>query len=403
MKKLLWVLAGFAAIGVGGWQLLRSHNPPEVSFARVRQQALVAAIPTNGKTEPLVWQDVRSEIAGVVNEVPAQEGKGVAKDAELAALGDPSLQADIQSGEARVNELKADLQTLQGGGRPAELAEIENSLSRARLDLQQEQRDADALKRLADKQAATAQDAAAAADKVRQTQLEIDGLTKRRASLVAQTDVAAAKARLDAAETALKLAHERASQALIKAPMAGVVYELDARQGEYLAVGAPIAKIGLTDRLRVRVYVDEPELGRVSEGEPVAITWDALPGKTWQGTVEQLPDRIETLGSRQVGEVACVIENPGRELPIGANVNAEIRTAQAPDALVIPKEALRRDPSGDYVLALSGNRLERRPVKTGISNVALAQVTQGLSAGELVALPGDTPQKAGDEVTPRTK
>ena len=161
--------------------------------------------------------------------------------------------------------------------------------------------------------------------------------------------------------------------------------------------------IGLAGRLRVRVYVDEPELGRVAEGEPVAITWDALPGKSWQGTVERMPSRIEALGSRQVGEVACVIANPRRELPLGANVNAEIRTAEAPDAMVIPKEALRRDSAGDYVLVLANGHIERRPVRTGIASVSLAQIAQGLSPGDLVALPADVPLKPGDLVTPVIK
>jgi len=39
----------------------------------------------------------------------------------------------------------------------------------------------------------------------------------------------------------------------------------------------------LVERLRVRVFVDEPELGRVQEGQPVTIGWDALPGRAWQG------------------------------------------------------------------------------------------------------------------------
>ena len=229
--------------------------------------------------------------------------------------------------------------------------------------------------------------------------MEIEGLNKRRASLVGQTDMAAAKARIDAAETALKLARQRAAQALIRAPIAGLVYELTARPGEYLSLGSLVANIGLAGRLRVRVYVDEPELGRVAQGESVAITWDALPGKSWQGTVERMPARIEALGSRQVGEVACVIENPRRELPLGANVNAEIRTAEAPDALVIPKEALRRDAAGDYVFALAAGHIERRPVQTGISSVSLAQISQGLAPGDLVALPADVPLKPGDAVT----
>jgi HlyD family secretion protein len=399
LKKLAVLLVLVAAAAIG-WTVLRKGRPPSVSFARVRRQPLVSSIPTNGKTEPFEWQAVRAEIAGMVDTVPVQEGQSVAAGAELAALGDPALQADIDAGEARIAELRANFLALQAGGRPAELTDIDNSLARARLDLERERREADSLDRLVEKQAATQQDAAAARDKVRQSELEIEGLGKRRASLVGQTDVAAARARMDAAETALKLARQRAAQAVIRAPIAGVVYELTARPGEYLSLGALVANIGTAGRLRVRVYVDEPELGRVVEGEPVAITWDALPGKRWQGSVERMPARIEALGSRQVGEVACVIANPQRELPLGANVNAEIRTAEAPDALAIPKEALRRDSSGDYVFVLAGGRLERRPVGTGISNVALAQITEGLSPGDLVALPADIPLKAGDLVTP---
>ena len=402
MKKLAVLLVAVAAVAIG-WSLLRKSRPPRVSFARVRRQPLVSTIPTNGKAEPFQWQAVRAEIAGLVNTVSVREGQNVAEGAELAVIGDPALQAAIDAGEAKVAEARADLSALAAGGKPAELTDIENSLSRARLDLEREQRESDSLQRLVEKQAATKEEAAAAQDKVRQLQLEIEGLGKRRASLVAQTDVAAARARIEAAETGLKLARQRASQAVIRAPIAGVVYELTARPGEYLSVGALVANIGRADRLRVRVYVDEPELGRVAEGDPVAITWDALPGKRWQGTVERKPARIQALGSRQVGEVACVIENPGRELPLGANVNAEIRTAEAADALAIPKEALRRDSAGDYVFVLTGDHIERRPVRTGIASVSFAQTTQGLADGDLVALPADVPLKPGNLVTPVIK
>jgi len=402
LKKLAVLLAALAAVAIG-WTLLRKDRPPSVNFARVARQALVSSIPTNGKTEPYEWQPVTAQIAGMVATVSVQEGQVVAAGAELAAIGDPSLQAEIDSGEAKVAELRANAAALQAGGKPADLTDIDNSLARARLDLEREQREAATVQRLVDKQAATPEEAAVERDKVRQTQLEIDGLGKRRASLVGQTDMAAAKARMDAAETALKLARQRAAQAAIKAPIAGVVYELAAKPGDYLALGAPVANIGQAGRLRVRVYVDEPELGRVAPGEPVSITWDALPGKRWQGTVERMPDRIQAVGSRQVGEVACAIENPQRELPLGANVNAEIRTAEAADALTIPKEALRHDSKGDFVFVLAGGKIERRAVKTGISNVALAQVAEGLSGGELVALPADIPLRASDPVTPAIK
>jgi hypothetical protein len=94
----------------------------------------------------------------------------------------------------------------------------------------------------------------------------------------------------------------------------------------------------------------------------------------------------------------CSIENPGRELIPGANVNAEIRTAVVDGALVVPKETLRHDAQGDYVFALSGDTIARRAVKKGASSVTAIQVVEGLADGDAVALPSDIPLKPGDRV-----
>ena len=200
-----------------------------------------------------------------------------------------------------------------------------------------------ALQRLAEKQAATRAEVEAARRRVREAELQIEALERKRGSLVTRNDRSAAQARLRDAEAALQLARERVTETVVRAPMAGVVYDLPVRPGSYVEEGAPIAEIGRLDRLRVRVYVDEPELGRVQVGQPVTITWDAKPGRKWEGTVEKTATQIEALGTRQVGEVAVTIDNPGRELVPGTNVNAEIRTNVAPNALTIPKEALRRE------------------------------------------------------------
>jgi len=148
-----------------------------------------------------------------------------------------------------------------------------------------------------------------------------------------------------------------------------VVYGREVRQGSYVKPGDLIANVGRMNQLRVRVYVDEPELGRVAEGQPVTITWDALPGRQWDGRVERMPAAIQALGSRQVGEVICSIANPGGDLIPGTNVNAEIRTGVAEGALTIPKEALRHDPQGDYVYVLRDGAIERRAVKKGIASL----------------------------------
>ena len=399
MKKLLLLalVAAIAAIIV--WGVLRKSDPPKVNFARVKRQTLVSTLPTNGKVEPSLWQAVRAETGGIVSRAPVEDGQTVAAGAVLAAIADPSLKAEIDAAQAKLNEARANLASQEAGGKPAEFTDIENNLARARFDLEQAQKTLATLERLVARHAATQQEADAARLKVQQSELEIAGLEKRRRSLVSPTEVAAARARVGDAETALQLAQRREALSLVRSPMAGVVYGREVRQGSYLNAGDLVANVGRMDRLRVRVYVDEPELGRVAVAQPVTITWDALPGRQWHGEVEKKPVAIQALGSRQVGEVVCSIANEGRALIPGTNVNAEIRTAVVENAMVIPKETLRHDAQGDYVLALKGGAVERRAVKQGASSITLVQILEGLGDADAVALPADTPLKDGDRVT----
>ena len=399
MKKLLLLLLLVGLASVILWGILRKSEPPKVAFARAKRQTLVSTLPTNGKVEPFAWQAVRAETSGVVSRVAVEDGQSIAAGAVMATITDVSLQADIEAAQAKVNESYANLNALEAGGKPAEFTEIENSLARSRFDLDQAQKTLASLERLAAKHAATQQEVDAARDRIRQFELEIAGLDKRRKSLVSPPEVAVARARLADAQSALRLAQQRGALSVIHAPISGTVYGREVRQGSYVNAGDLIANIGRMDQMRVRVYVDEPELGRVAEGQPVTITWDALPGRQWQGKVEKKPVAIQALGSRQVGEVVCVIGNEGRALIPGTNVNAEIRTAVVENALVVPKETLRHDQQGDYVFLLKGDTIERRGVKRGTSSVSQVQILEGVSDTDAVALPADIPLKAGDRVS----
>jgi HlyD family secretion protein len=399
LKKLLFPLLTLVAAAMV-WGIIRRNAPPPVKFVRARRQTLISTLPTNGKVEPIEWQAARAAASGVAIRVAVEEGQYVAAGAVLAEIGDPTLETDTQSAEAHVAEARANLAAIENGGRPADAVEIANSLARARADLDRERTELTARRRLLSHQAATAMEVQEQADKVARLEAEIAGLEKRRGVLVSASEVEAARARLRSAKAALEQVRQRGGQTVVRAPMAGVVYSLAVRTGAYLNSGDEVASVGRLERLRVRVYVDEPLLGRVAVGQPVAIRWEALAGKEWQGHVDRKPVAIQALGSRSVGEVLCAIENPGRNLAPGANVDAEIRTAVVDNALVIPKETLRRDTAGDYVLALAGDTVQRRAVKTGNSTVTLVQIVEGLGEGDAVAMPTETTLQPGGRVTP---
>jgi RND family efflux transporter MFP subunit len=286
----------------------------------------------------------------------------------------------------------------QRGGSAIALAEIDSGLRKAKLDLQAARREAASLERLVAANAATKQDLEQAQDRVRQLEAEMEGLVRKRESLLPEGGRAAAQARLQQAQQAAALARARIEQGSIKAPIAGVAYNVAVKAGAFLRPGDLVAELGRLERLRAILYVDEPELGRVGIGMPIAITWDAAPGRSWPGTVEKLPTRIVALETRQVGEVICRIDNRDGVLQPGANVNAEVRAAVAEAALTIPKEAIRRNGDRIGVLAHDGERIAWRDVRLGISSVTRVQITGGITEGEAVALPSSRALRHGDAV-----
>ena len=397
MKKVL-LLALIPLAGLGWWAYHRKNQAPRVLFAKVVRETLISTLHTNGKVEPVRWQAVRVERPGLVVKA-VQEGQQVSEGAPLATMRDTGLQADLDAAAARLAQARADLAVIEAGGRPLELTTIDGDLARVRAEKEADEREYTSLRKLADKQAATLEELRAAGDKLHAAQLAIDALEKRRTVLVTKADQAVAQARLRDAEAALELAKSRMAQTVIRAPLGGTVYDLAARPGVYLNTGDLVANVGQTNRLRVRVYVDEPELGRVQEGQPLTITWDALPGRAWAGTVERKPANIVPLGTRQVGEVLCTIENPGGELLPGTHVDAHIRTANVSNALTLSKECLRRDAGGVGVFVLRSGHVSWQPVSTGISSITRVQILAGLAEGDAAALPTEFPLRNGDAVT----
>lgn len=395
MKRLILLIV-LAAAGAGLiWALVAYRNqPPEVRFVRVTRQAVHTPVPTNGKVEPIVWTTARAERSGPVEKILVQRGQRVALDAPLVQFDSADAQADLAAAQARIAQIRADLEVMERGGRATDLAEISSGLDRGRLELETAQKEYATLQRLQTKQAATSVEVAAAKERVDRAQLQIRSLEQRRTALVATSDRTAAEARLKEAEAASALAEQRVRQSVVRAPIEGVLYQLDIKPGAYLNAGDIVGTIGRLDRVKVNVYVDEPDLGRVTKGMPVMITWDAQPGREWMGEVDRAATEVVALGSRQVGEVACVIQNPDRDLLPGTNVNVQIRAQSVGDALTIPKEAVRTQNGKTGVFVLAGDQLAWKNITLGIANTTQTQI-QGVNEGDAVALPSEKPLKDG--------
>ena len=395
MKKLWLLLIPIAA--VLAFAAFRRNAPPEVTFARAIRETIVSTLTTNGKAEPVEWSAIRSETSGAVERIAVQRGQPVTRGQVLVQLSAAQAHADLSAAEARIAQSQAEAESLAKGGNAREIASVEGGLATARAQLANARRDLAAVERLQQRKAATQSEVDAARQAVERAELEIKALDLRRQSLVTGSERAAAQARVREAQSGAAAAQAAIAVAAIRSPMTGVLYRFDVRPGAYLNAGDLVGEVGVLKQMRVIVYVDEPELGRVSRGLPVIITWDALPGRQWRGTVESTPTQIVSLGTRQVGEVICIVDNSDLSLTPGANVNAEIRASEAANALTVPKEAVRRQGSQTGVFKLEGDHERWQPVRLGIASVTRVQILEGLREGDLVAVSG--PSSDGQKVS----
>jgi HlyD family secretion protein len=378
------VLAGFAY-----WAFQRKTEAPGISFARVTRQTISSTLSTNGKVEPIEYVDVRVEASGLVRRMLVHLGDTVRAGQVIAEISQPGVTEDLEASEARVAQAKAALETLRAGGRGSDQAALEGDLNRLKGQRASAEQNLESLQRLQKASAATLFDVEQARETVKDFDVQIQSTEKRRAAIVGRGDLDSAQARLKEAEASLSLARVHAAESTVAAPIGGTVYDLPTRQGAFLNAGDAVGSVGKLDPVRVRVYVDEPELGRVEPGEAVRITWDALPGRQWTGTVQHKPLEVVALGSRQVGEVLCTVDNPNRDLTPGTNVNAFILTKVVQGALSIPKTTVRRDNGVGVYLLQKDNTVKWRAIETGISDALRVEVLSGLIEGDAVAEPSD--------------
>jgi len=161
---------------------------------------------------------------------------------------------------------------------------------------------------------------------------------------------------------------------------------LPVKQGTYVNPGDLILQEADLSSVLVRAYVDEPDVARLTRGEKIEATWDAIPGRIWSGSVSTIPASVKLHGTRNVGETTCTVPNEDFKLLPNINVGVTIVTAEDDHVLTIPREALHMEGGKPYVYLVANDQLERRSVEIAISDLTRAEISSGLPDGARVAL-----------------
>ena len=101
------------------------------------------------------------------------------------------------------------------------------------------------------------------------------------------------------------------------------------------------------------------------------------PGRTWQGSVSSIPSTVKLLGTRNVGETTCIVDNQDLKLLPNINVGVTIVTAEHQNVLTVPREAVRLDDGKTFVYEIVNDELQRRDIQTAISNLTQVEIASG--------------------------
>ena len=399
LRNRILILLVLAA-GVAYLLVRLSGRQPVAKIMAVKpvRENLVASVSSNGKVEPIAPYVVRAQLDTFVQKVHAVEGQAVKKGQLLLELDVKDAAALLAQAQARLLQAKDDLRAAQGGGRSDAAARASGDLAKATAERDRVKRNHDALERLIAQQAATKDELAANELELTKAQAEVDRLTAAKQEFDRGVKLDAGKFELHVQQAQNEVAAfgEKARDGKITAPADGTLYSLPVRQGDFVKVGDLLAEMADLHKVRVRAFVDEPELGGLEPNEPVHITWDALPNRTWEGKTEVIPKQVVPRGSRSVGELLCSVNNERLELLPNINVDVRISARERINVLTVPRSAVESDGGKRFVfvvkdggLNVGKNSLERRPIAVGIADASNYEVVAGLSEGEMVALPGD--------------
>jgi HlyD family secretion protein len=315
-----------------------------ITTAPVVSQELVRNVPATGSIFP--WQEViiGAEVGGYrVAAVLVDVGTRVRKGQELVRLAEEMLQADLNSRRAALRSAEASLANAASALRRGESVQSAGALSAADLD------------RL-------------------------------------KAEQIAAQARVETAKADLTTAELRLQYAVVRAPDSGTITSRTVSMGQIAQPGAEMMRLLRQDRVEWRAEIPEAQLSRIKIGQTVKVT--AVDGSSFDGRVRAVAPTVQT--TNRTGLVYVDITNA--DARAGMFARGEIAAGSGP-GLLVPVSAVVMQDGYSYVFVVKGNVVERRRIEQAGMHGDRMEVSEGLQAGDIIAVKGAGFLKDGDTVT----
>jgi HlyD family secretion protein len=291
-----------------------------------------------------------------LTDISQAEASAQTAQQELDALLNPNAN-DLAQSQAAVTQAQTQPTNLQKGGTQASLASAQAQVIQAQASL----------------------------DKLTAPAIDVDLSAAQASMLQAQANVDSAQRNLD--------------QATLTAPFDGVVSAVGLQVGSLASSSSTAITIVDRSKLHIEVSLSETDAAKVQIGQPVALTFDALPTATLTGTVAAVAPSA-TVSQNVVTYPVQIEFDPGATpVKVGMSATADIQVRRVENAILVPSRAVQTSGTAKTITVLQG--AQRTPVKvevkTGITSNGQIEIassggngTPALKAGDIVSVPSTT-------------
>jgi RND family efflux transporter MFP subunit len=316
----------------------------DVSVVELRE--LARTIPISGSLSPVAQSTIRSKVPGEVRRVLVREGERVVQGQLLAEIDTVDLQARLDAQVASLEEAKA------------------------RLSIAAKNRD-------------------------NGQKLFTQGFISQNAFDTTQSSWEAAEAAVKSAEAQVRLARNATRDAVIRAPIEGIVSRKMVNAGEKVGVDGPLFTIVDLARMEVEAPVPASEIPGMRVGQVATLRVDGFGGREFAGRLERINPTTEQ-SSRAI-TVYLSVSNRDGALRGGMFAKGSLVLDKGEPAPVIPSTAVREEAGQAFVFTIENGKLARRPVTLGLREEAagVVQVKTGLEKGATVVSSRAMGLKAG--------
>jgi HlyD family secretion protein len=384
-----WKIAGVVSVAVAAVLIAGLSRRDEVVGVLTAQAARADVdnrVTTNGTVIPTSEFQARSFWPGVIRKVNVELGAKVKPGQLLVSLEDPLAYSRIAAANANLQAARVSYDDVHKGGSQQDRIGLAGDLEQAQLAIAQDTKALKALKELQRKGAASDAEISSAQQRLDSANASLKTLREKKSDRFSPSDIRNSTTHLQEMQAALDAAKNQFNDANIHTPIGGTVYAIHVVDYDWVPVGADMIRVADLKHVEVKAYFDEPEIGRLAAGQPVAIRWDGRPGREWHGHIKQAPIAATALGPRSVGECIITVDDSREDLLPNTNVMVTATIEQHSNVLTVPRAALETNGPTSFVYRVIDGRLQWTRVQAGIVNLQRAEIRSGLTEHDVVAL-----------------